>query len=60
MSAPEKGYKGTLSLPQTSFPMRGDLVKNEPKRLAQWEKDGIYQKIIARRRVGGSAKIHPA
>ena len=57
MSAPEKGYKGTLSLPQTSFPMRGDLVKNEPKRLAQWEKDGIYQKIIARRRSEGAPKF---
>ena len=57
MSAPEKGYKNTLLLPQTSFPMRGDLVKNEPKRLAQWEADGIYHKIVARRRAEGAPRF---
>ena len=57
MSAQEKGYKDTLSLPQTSFPMRGDLVKNEPKRLAQWEKDGLYQKIVDRRRAEGASRF---
>jgi isoleucyl-tRNA synthetase len=30
--------------------MRGDLVENEPKRLERWENEGLYQKIIARRR----------
>ena len=43
-------YKDTLSLPQTTFPMRGDLVQNEPGRLAKWENDGLYEKILARRR----------
>lgn len=43
-------YKDTLLLPQTSFPMRGDLVDNEPKRLAIWEKGGLYRRILARRR----------
>ncbi|WP_193212297.1 isoleucine--tRNA ligase [Luteolibacter marinus] len=43
-------YKDTLLLPQTTFPMRGDLVQNEPKRLAIWEKNGLYQRILARRR----------
>ena len=43
-------YKDSLSLPQTTFPMRGDLVENEPKRLARWETDGLYERIIARRR----------
>ena len=57
MSVPEKGYKATLLLPQTSFPMRGDLVRNEPKRLAQWERDGIYQKIIDRRRAEGAPRF---
>ena len=57
MSAQEKGYKDTLSLPQTSFPMRGDLVKNEPKRLAQWEKDGLYQRIVDRRRAEGASRF---
>ena len=43
-------YKDTLTLPQTTFPMRGDLVQNEPARLARWESDGLYEKILARRR----------
>jgi isoleucyl-tRNA synthetase len=50
MSAPAPNYKDTLTLPQTTFPMRGDLVENEPKRLAQWESGGLYQRILARRR----------
>ncbi len=48
MSAPN--YKDTLSLPQTTFPMRGDLVENEPKRLERWESEGLYARILARRR----------
>ncbi len=43
-------YKDTLTLPQTTFPMRGDLVQNEPGRLAKWENGGLYEKILARRR----------
>lgn len=38
-------YKPTLNLPQTDFPMRGNLAQNEPKVLAQWTKDGLYEKI---------------
>lgn len=57
MSAQEKGYKDTLSLPQTTFPMRGDLVKNEPKRLAQWEANGLYERILARRRAAGAPRF---
>jgi len=52
MSDPAPNYKDTLTLPQTTFPMRGDLVENEPKRLERWENDGLYAKIIARRRAG--------
>jgi isoleucyl-tRNA synthetase len=50
MSDSAPNYKDTLTLPQTSFPMRGDLVENEPKRLERWENEGLYAKIIARRR----------
>lgn len=38
-------YKQTLNLPTTTFPMRGDLAKREPKMLADWEKRGLYQKV---------------
>ena len=46
MSAEKVSYKETICLPQTSFPMRGDLVKNEPKRLAKWEaeKPGVAER----------------
>ncbi|MFD2255434.1 isoleucine--tRNA ligase [Luteolibacter algae] len=47
-------YKDTLTLPQTSFPMRGDLVKNEPQRLDIWEKSGLYQKIVSARKAAGA------
>jgi len=38
-------YKSTLNLPETSFPMRGNLAQNEPKMLASWVKKGLYQQI---------------
>ena len=47
-------YKDTLTLPQTDFPMRGDLVKNEPQRLEIWEKSGLYAKITAARKASGA------
>ncbi len=47
-------YKDTLTLPQTGFPMRGDLVQNEPQRLAIWEKSGLYAKITAARKASGA------
>jgi isoleucyl-tRNA synthetase len=41
--------KHTLSLPKTDFPMRGDLPKREPLRLAAWEKLKLYESIQAKR-----------
>lgn len=38
-------YKNTLNLPETGFPMRGDLAKREPKMLENWYKQALYQKI---------------
>src|SRR4051812_34231304 len=40
-----QNYKDTLNLPQTQFPMKADLVKREPVRLAQWEAAGLYRAI---------------
>ena len=39
-------YKDTLLLPKTDFPMKADLVKREPERLARWEAAGLYQQIL--------------
>ena len=50
-------YKGTLSLPETSFPMRGDLVKNEPKRLEGWNDGDLYQRIQQRRKDEGAPRF---
>ena len=38
-------YKNTLNLPDTPFPMRGDLPKREPQWVAQWQEKGLYQAI---------------
>ena len=38
-------YKNTLNLPDTPFPMRGDLAKREPKMLEQWRERRHYQRI---------------
>ncbi|WP_445495225.1 isoleucine--tRNA ligase [Photorhabdus sp. SF281] len=38
-------YKNTLNLPETGFPMRGDLAKREPDMLKRWYEDELYQVI---------------
>jgi isoleucyl-tRNA synthetase len=45
-------YKKTLNLPDTPFPMRGDLAKREPQRVRQWQDRGVYRRLrgIARGR----------
>ncbi len=40
-------YKKTLNLPDTPFPMRGDLAKREPQMLSQWQAQQHYEKIRA-------------
>jgi isoleucyl-tRNA synthetase len=42
-------YRSTLNLPDTPFPMRGDLPKREPVWVKQWEEQGIYKKLRAAR-----------
>lgn len=41
-------YSKTLNLPQTDFPMRGNLPEREPQMLDYWEKNRIYQKRTQR------------
>ncbi|HEY0296200.1 MAG TPA: isoleucine--tRNA ligase, partial [Bordetella sp.] len=40
-------YKKTLNLPDTPFPMRGDLAKREPVWVAEWEENRVYAAIRA-------------
>ena len=51
----EIDYKSTVNLPQTDFPMRGDLAKREPERLKRWEALGLYQRM--RERSAGNPKF---
>ena len=41
-------YKQTTNLPKTSFSMRAGLATNEPKRLADWEQNHVYEQMIAK------------
>ncbi|MBW3165226.1 isoleucine--tRNA ligase [Ferrimonas balearica] len=42
-------YKTTLNLPETDFPMRGNLAQREPEMLKQWNEKGLYKAIRASR-----------
>lgn len=54
----EKDFKDTLNLPKTNFPMRGDLVRREPGRIAHWEKNGLYAKIQEKNAGGPKFILH--
>ena len=41
-------YKSTISLPDTAFPMRGDLPKREPAALQRWQDGRLYEQVRAR------------
>ena len=51
-------YKNTLNLPDTAFPMRGDLAKREPAMLKAWYDSGLYQKIREARKGRKSFILH--
>ena len=42
-------YRSTLNLPDTPFPMRGDLPKREAGWTQEWEDKGVYKKLRAAR-----------
>jgi isoleucyl-tRNA synthetase len=47
MSTPQRDYRDTVFLPRTSFPMRGDLPKKEPRILARWDAMGLWRRLRA-------------
>ncbi len=47
--ADKPDYRATLNLPDTPFPMRGDLPKREPQWIAEWNENGLYQRLRAAR-----------
>lgn len=51
-------YRKTLNLPQTEFPMRGDLPRREPEILALWERLELYRLVRERTRGGPRFVLH--
>ncbi|MFE3839293.1 isoleucine--tRNA ligase [Pseudogemmobacter sonorensis] len=45
MCADTPDYRDTVFLPETDFPMRGDLPRREPEWLARWARIGIYDRL---------------
>ncbi len=48
-------YKSTLNLPETDFPLRGNLPQREPEILDDWEARGLYEAL--RRFAAGRPKF---
>lgn len=51
-------YKETMNLPKTDFAMRANLPENEPKRLAKWEEEGLYWKVLEKNKDGKPFVLH--
>ena len=51
-------YKKTLNLPDTPFPMRGDLAKREPHWVKEWQEKGVYQRLRAVSKVRPRFVLH--
>jgi isoleucyl-tRNA synthetase len=59
MSTTDKvDYRATLNLPDTPFPMRGDLPKREPGWVKQWEEHGLYKRLRDARRGAPKFILH--
>jgi len=48
----------TVNLPQTEFPMRGNLPKREPKMLAKWESERLYYALSEKNKGKPSYTLH--
>ena len=55
MSDTKTDYRSTLNLPDTPFPMRGDLPRREAAWVKEWDEKGIYKKLRDARH--GAAKF---
>src|SRR5215469_4470545 len=45
MNSANVDLKKTVNLPRTSFPMKANLAQMEPKMLARWTEEKLYEKI---------------
>lgn len=51
-------FNSTLNLPQTEFPMRGNLPKREPEMLEKWEQDRIFYQLAEKNKGKPSYTLH--
>ena len=54
----DKNTKYKLNLPETAFPMRGDLAKREPGWLQQWQDNKVYERIRQTRKGAKKFILH--
>jgi len=47
LQADSVDYKATINLPETAFPMKGDLPRVEPTQLARWQQSELYGRLQA-------------
>ena len=58
MAEEKKDYGKTLNLPETDFPMRGNLPENEPKIQEEVLDNGLYEKILKKNEGKKSYVLH--
>ncbi len=58
MTEENKDSKYKLNLPETSFPMRGDLAKREPAWLKSWQERKVYERIRKARKGAKKFILH--
>src|SRR5579863_7920174 len=51
-------YRATLNLPKTDFPMKAELPKREPDRLAWWREHRTYERRLERNAPNGPWILH--
>ncbi len=51
-------YNKTLNLPETDYPMRGNLPTKEPAMMSEWEESGLYEKILRKNEGKPSYILH--
>src|SRR5262249_30688758 len=48
--AKKPGYRDTLNMPETAFPMKAELARREPERLQAWKLAEAYAQLRRRRK----------
>jgi len=53
-----RDYRGTVFLPKTAFPMKGDLPKREPAMLARWARLKLWERLRAQSKGRDTFVLH--